>query len=928
MSSSSHRRNYRRLILSLSLVIASTIILFTWRTRVSEAAPPRALQVSQLPPGCDKIAFISNNALYVINSDGTGRTRLGGDVPLSVRSAEISPNGRLIAFVASSGSLQVNLYVVNTDGTGLLQLTRDLETFDYEFGALAFSPDSSKITFMVERGADGHDGVHVINADGMGLLLLSLTETIDAKNPRFNPAGTKIVFEGGNRVNGRDIFLVNADGSGEVTNLTLRLDEPHDFRLPAYKPDGSRIVFSGKLDGEGDYDIFAVAPNGSARTRLTDTSADEFSPAYSPDGNRILYTARSNGNSDVYAMNADSTDKTNLSNNPANDNAAVFSPDGRTIVFISDRADGETFQIYSMNAVGSNQVRLTDGELDAFAPSVALLDTDDDGVGNPCDNCASVSNPDQMDTDHDSQGDACDKDDDNDNVPDDNDNCPLLSNADQRDNDDDSLGDACDPDDDNDTILDTADNCPFIDNGPRVIFETTRFGDGTRSDIYSMRPDGTDVRRLTEYNGDDRFPSFSYDGKRIAYVSTRSNFEIYVMDADGTNETRLTNNTSSDLDPSFSPDGSKIVFSSNRDGNSEIYVMDADGTNQTRLTSNTVGDGNPAFSPDGRKIVFNSARDGAFVTEIYVMDVDGSNQTRLTFHALAAFAPSFSFDGTKITYALGRAGRAQDSEIFVMNANGSNPVRLTTNTTEDSNPVFSTDGSQIFFSSRRTENSEIYVMNANGSGQTNITNNARHDNYPSYYFGQRDTDADGIGDACDPRISTTLHPTADTWVQGAEATRNTNYGADTSLQIKRTLNPGAGRGRRGFLKFDLSSHTASISNARLRVFGNLTDASLPPTAMIVQKVTDTAWGEMTMTWNNQPPTASPNALAQITVTGATPQWYEFDLTAFIAQERAEGRSVVSLRLINQAPTGNSGAFYTRINSREAVDNKPRLVIEQ
>jgi hypothetical protein len=98
--------------------------------------------------------------------------------------------------------------------------------------------------------------------------------------------------------------------------------------------------------------------------------------------------------------------------------------------------------------------------------------------------------------------------------------------------------------------------------------------------------------------------------------------------------------------------------------------------------------------------------------------------------------------------------------------------------------------------------------------------------------------------------------------------------------------------------------------------------------MIVQKVTDTAWGEMTMTWNNQPPTASPNALAQITVTGATPQWYEFDLTAFILTERAEGRNVVSLRLINQAPTGNSGAFYTRINSREAVDNKPRLVIEQ
>jgi hypothetical protein len=52
------------------------------------------------------------------------------------------------------------------------------------------------------------------------------------------------------------------------------------------------------------------------------------------------------------------------------------------------------------------------------------------------------------------------------------------------------------------------------------------------------------------------------------------------------------------------------------------------------------------------------------------------------------------------------------------------------------------------------------------------------------------------------------------------------------------------------------------------------------------------------------------------------------LTAFIQQERAANRTVVSFRLINQQPTGNSGAFYTAVNSREAAANQPRLVIEQ
>lgn len=172
-----------------------------------------------------------------------------------------------------------------------------------------------------------------------------------------------------------------------------------------------------------------------------------------------------------------------------------------------------------------------------------------------------------------------------------------------------------------------------------------------------------------------------------------------------------------------------------------------------------------------------------------------------------------------------------------------------------------------------------------------------------------------------------LTPAGDTWVQGAEAARNTNFGADPTMQVKRTLNPGSGRGRRGFLRFDTSSVTGTISSAKLRIFARLTDASLPPTAMIVQKVTDTTWNELTMTWNNQPLTAFPAALAQITVSGTTGQYYEFDLTSFIQTERAEGRAAVSFRLINQQATGNSGLFYTVVNTKEADSGRPQLVLQ-
>ena len=124
----------------------------------------------------------------------------------------------------------------------------------------------------------------------------------------------------------------------------------------------------------------------------------------------------------------------------------------------------------------------------AYEGSVADEDADGDGIGDLDDNCPSVSNASQTNTDNDALGNACDPDDDGDGVSDGPDNCDLVPNASQTNTDNDALGNACDPDDDGDGVNDGPDNCDLVSNANQA--DNDHDGSGNACDATPGVPGG------------------------------------------------------------------------------------------------------------------------------------------------------------------------------------------------------------------------------------------------------------------------------------------------------------------------------------------------------------------------------------------------------------------------------------------------------
>jgi len=480
----------------------------------------QGMRIGLWSPEGKKVIFFkegdTSGDVYLANADGSGESKL----PFFAWNMDWSPDGTKLVYQYGRPNSDIFIY---TFESGKIDHVVNDPSFDAD---PSFSPDGQRIAFV--SGRDGNAEIYSENIDGTDARRLTNHPARDAF-PTFSPDGTQIVFNSNREDEKLEVYIMNADGS-DVRRLTNMPGEEEAFpggwspdgtqlffvstqsgrqniytmnvepfaptqiipasdvnaHFPSYSPDGRKIVFQiENEDKTGEIRVMDL--DTKKASTITNTQTPDGYPKFSPDGSSIVFQERVNGNSEICLIRADGSGGVqDLTANPSRDVKPSWSPDGTKIVFSSNR-DGnfELFQLYLMNADGSNQHRVyfsnamnvdaswsPDGREILFAS-----DKEDNGTGNF--EVFAIE--------------------------------PETTAPERR------L-----------TFRRGYDIYPiYSPDGTRIAFVSRADGN---SEIYVMNADGSRLIRLTRDTADDTEPSWSPDSKKIIFSSNRNGkFGIYEL---------------------------------------------------------------------------------------------------------------------------------------------------------------------------------------------------------------------------------------------------------------------------------------------------------------------------------------------------------------------------------------------------------------
>ncbi len=632
------------------------------------------------PDGSELAAVRSGSEVWVSNAHGTDERKLAGfSGGTAVRDVKWSPDGSRLAFVADG------IWVVGADGTGLREL------FAQAASAPAWSPDGSRLAFAA-------GGLWVAGTDGTGLRELFAPPSGAVDRPEWSPDGSRLDITVGS-----DLWLVSADGA--IQRLLFRPAAPtagfdiEYFDDVEWAPSGSAlavtvVTYKG-CSGDSNFDecVDSYALTFGRRGAPIGKLRHASNLRWSPDGTRVAFESPApadpeEGTVDVarpdgrgrHALTPDLfvptgycwqsplwLDATTVTVRATNcdffftygtyfgfavlraDNGSLvwrtrasswaFSGDGKRVVFVK-LVRGGSSAVFTANRDGTHERRLATfdyADLPVWSP-------DGRHVAFTAAGCCYL----------------------------DLDNAPATGGRVRR------------------LVRLPVDRT--IDalswTGPRLVYQSQTPASAV-PDLWTMLPDGTDLRRLTANGLGDGTPSWSPDGTRIAFSrSTQTHAgvisAIYTVRPDGSGLRRIVGGPhGTGTTPSWSPDGKQLAYQRS----SAIVVVNADGTGARQLEP--VGFvSSSAWSPDGTEIAYAANGD------IVVTKPDGTGGTTL-LHSCCG-PPAWSPDGSQLAFVCWSCAPANGRGIAVANADGSD-MHLVTADAGPESPTWSPDGRELLY---------------------------------------------------------------------------------------------------------------------------------------------------------------------------------------------------------------------------------------